>query len=107
MIFNQTNSGGGNNERYIIPYMSQHLQVNSTLTYDGSTDYLDTKAVGIPNETVYVTTLKDWALVSITREDTGASVPFTTISPSSHYYNGRYSFVMPDANVIYDLEYSD
>ena len=91
----------GSSARYIKPSWSNEMWVNSEITTDGNYTYAEVMAVGTPGSTMYIRTMGDYALDRIVRDDTGTTVPFTTISARN------YSFTMPDASVTYYLYYDD
>lgn len=101
MIFNQVGLGGSGGG-VSGPFIKCVTMFRNDTLYFGDSWSIGTAMIPTtPGETVHVETLRDYILSSVTREDTGESVPFTTISRTN------YTFVMPDADVTYYLEYDD
>lgn len=97
---------GGGTQTVIKSVFPNNLWFYSNVTTDGRYSYADVEVPATAGTTMYIHTVRKYALSSITRDDTGASVPFTEVSYSSSS-GGVYSFTMPDSSVTYDLYYDD
>lgn len=97
---------GGGAQTVIKSVFPNYLWIYSSVTTDGNYSYADVEVPATAGTTMYIHTVRDYVLSSITRDDTGTSVPFTEISYSSSS-GGVYSFTMPDSSVTYDLYYDD
>lgn len=98
-------TGGGSDERYITPTMPEYAIYGQSTIQKPDYSFATVHIVGVVGGTMRVETNNHYYLDSITRDDTGDSVPFTTVSTTSR--GGEYTFTMPDANVTYGLYFDD
>lgn len=108
MIFNLVGTsagGGGSSDRVIKPISKQDMIFNGMVC--GDYDYAPIEAVGTVGATMRIETRnRDYILDTLTRVDTGNSIPYTEVSPIMGGYKA-YAFTMPDADVSYSLLYDD
>ena len=108
MIFNLVGSsagGSGSSDRVIKPIMKEDMIYNGVVCI--GYDFAPIEAVGTVGETMRIETRSnDYVLDTLTRVDTGESIPYTEVSPMLGRYKA-YEFTMPDANVSYSLLYDD
>jgi len=94
-------SGGGPSVNPAIP---QYGFSSSAMVYIDY-EYARVSFAATAGDTVRIKTYNHFYLNSLRRDDTGADVPYTTVSTSSS--GGEYTFTMPDASVTYSLHYDD
>lgn len=100
-----TYEGGGAGTPTLSTSVPQYMVNVALVTYGQYRESVPGYYVPPVGETVYFDTAGRWELSSLYEEATGTPVPFTTISTSRN--GSKYSFVMPNAAVLFDLYYND
>lgn len=99
-------TGGGSGNRYIRPSTPMEVHKKSIVAEGfnpAAVEFVGTVGGAMRIEIIDA----DWFLNTLTRDDTGASIPYTEVSPSMMGAYRAYEFTMPDADVTYSLYYDD
>lgn len=96
---------GGSSDRVIKPIVQTDIIYNAAVCIGN--DFAPTEAIGTVGATMRIETrVRHYILDTLTRGDTGDSIPYTQVSPIFGGYTA-YEFTMPDADVSFNLIYND
>ena len=103
---NDITTGGGSSDRYVRPSYPMEM-IRKSIVAEGY-DPSQVGALATVNGTMRIEIIdRDYILDTLTRDDTGASISYTEVTPLLLGAYRAYEFTMPDADVTYTLYYDD